>query len=265
MTEEVHFDSTDGSPYYAPFSVYRHNATTGERQRLFAGFWDNDGDGTWNIPLLEDGSPYWTEPAYGSPSYEPIYCWVGYDPEGNEISYNPANDAIYIADNALSAPTTANTTWGDAPGEFVFPYVTATLICMYLDDATPPWGNKIMFYTNKSANTQDILHINTEPVSINAITSAIKDFQLSQNYPNPFNPVTYFEIQAPERTKINIEIYNVLGQKVKTIFNDVINAGNHTFHWNGLNDNGMQLSSGIYFYRLHTDRFVKSRKMILLR
>ena len=132
ISEEVHFDSTTGEAYMAPFSMYRYRFG-GEPQRLFAGFWDTDGSGTYNLPLEPDGTPSWSGTKYGAPSYEPMYAWTGYDASGNEIDYDPANEAQYIADNSLL--TSANITWGGGTGEFHYPFITATLMTMYLDGA----------------------------------------------------------------------------------------------------------------------------------
>ena len=91
--------------------------------------------------------------------------------------------------------------------------------------------------------------------------------QLSGNYPNPFNPSTTisFSLNTENTENTEIVIYNLKGQKVKTLVKDMLPAGNHQVIWNGKDDNGKQVSSGIYFYKLKTDNFEKTRKMILLR
>ena len=95
-------DSTD--LIYTPFAVYRVKQT-GEVMRLFGGFWDTNGDGAWSVNVETDEAGElvydWTGPTYGAESYEPIYCWQGYDAAGNEIEYDPANEAQYAAENAL--------------------------------------------------------------------------------------------------------------------------------------------------------------------
>jgi len=71
-------------------------------------------------------------------------------------------------------------------------------------------------------------------------------FALGANYPNPFNPETIIPISLPERSKISLTVYNILGQKVKTILNDVLDAGKHYINYNGTNNEGRKLSSGVY-------------------
>lgn len=89
--------------------------------------------------------------------------------------------------------------------------------------------------------------------------------KLMQNYPNPFNPNTTISFEIERETQVSLEIYNVLGQKVKTLVNEVMEAGNYPIEWNGTDDNGQPVTSGIYFYRLSTDFFNDFRKMMLVK
>jgi len=90
-------------------------------------------------------------------------------------------------------------------------------------------------------------------------------FALFQNYPNPFNPNTTIKYQLAERIKVRLEIFNILGQKIKTLVQTVQNTGLHQVVWDGKNDNGKQVSSSVFIYRIKADSFNKTRKMILIR
>ena len=90
-------------------------------------------------------------------------------------------------------------------------------------------------------------------------------FRLSQNYPNPFNPVTRFTLDLVEQTRVSVVVYNIAGQKVKTLVDGVMSAGSHTLTWDGTNDRGEVLSSGIYFYRAVAADEMVTRKMTLLK
>ena len=90
-------------------------------------------------------------------------------------------------------------------------------------------------------------------------------FALSQNYPNPFNPETQIAYVLPEGSDVNIEIYDLLGQRVKTLVDGYQSAGNHTVIWNGCDDYGKTVSSGIYFYKMKAGDFVETKKMSLMR
>ena len=92
-----------------------------------------------------------------------------------------------------------------------------------------------------------------------------KEFALHDNYPNPFNPTTTIRFDLPKATDVSILIFNVLGQKIKTIDMSQINPGYHSIVWNATNDYGSQVGAGMYFYQLRTDDFVKTKKMILLK
>ncbi len=85
-------------------------------------------------------------------------------------------------------------------------------------------------------------------------------FGLHQNYPNPFNPTTTFEFSIPTSLFANLSIYNLLGEKVATVVNGNLNAGTHTVQWDATGQ-----PSGVYFYRLLTNDFVQTRKLVLLR
>ena len=90
-------------------------------------------------------------------------------------------------------------------------------------------------------------------------------FGISQNYPNPFNPTTEFFIDLPSRTHVSFAIYNVAGQKVKTLVDETLPAGHRTIIWDGTNDKGEALSSGIYFYRVVAGDEVVTKKMMLMK
>jgi flagellar hook assembly protein FlgD len=90
-------------------------------------------------------------------------------------------------------------------------------------------------------------------------------FSLSQNYPNPFNPETVIKYALPEDCHVELTIYNILGQKVKTLINQSQVAGYKTVHWNGRDDEGNELASGVLFYKIKTPKYSETKKMILLR
>jgi len=90
-------------------------------------------------------------------------------------------------------------------------------------------------------------------------------FSLGSNYPNPFNPETDISFSLPERTRVSLFIYNILGEKVKTLVSGDMAAGTHTIHWNGRDEAGNSVASGIYFYRLKTESFDQTKKMVLMK
>lgn len=92
-----------------------------------------------------------------------------------------------------------------------------------------------------------------------------ESFKLKQNYPNPFNPSTTIEFSLPSISNTTINIYNTLGQVVRTLVNDNLSAGDHVIEWDGKNNANNKTASGVYFYQLTTDSFTESKKMLLLK
>ena len=92
-----------------------------------------------------------------------------------------------------------------------------------------------------------------------------KEFNLRQNYPNPFNPTTVIEYALPKASEVKIQIYNILGQRVRTVVNEKQEPGYKLIYWDGKDDNGTEVSSGIYFFRILAGNFVKCKKMTLLK
>jgi len=90
-------------------------------------------------------------------------------------------------------------------------------------------------------------------------------FILYQNYPNPFNPSTTIKYDLPKTEKVVLKIFNSLGQQVKTLVNEIQQAGNKSVIWDGKNVLGQQVSSGVYFYSISAGKFYQVRKMLLLR
>ena len=88
---------------------------------------------------------------------------------------------------------------------------------------------------------------------------------LHQNYPNPLNPETIIPYDLPENIFVNITIYDLLGRQVKTLVNQVQNAGFNSIQWNATNDYGEPVSAGIYLYQIKAGTFYQTRKMVLLR
>jgi hypothetical protein len=87
-----------------------------------------------------------------------------------------------------------------------------------------------------------------------------QEYQLSQNYPNPFNPSTTIDFTVPEQSDVTITIYDALGNELEVLFSGDLDVGVHSVTWNASN-----YASGIYFYRLHSEKFVQVRKMLLLK
>ena len=92
-----------------------------------------------------------------------------------------------------------------------------------------------------------------------------KAYNLSQNFPNPFNPATTIRFDIRKKGRVQLRIYNVAGQLVTTLVDDVIDSGSYTREWTGMNNTGVKVASGVYFYRLEVGEYENVKKMVLLR
>ncbi|MCK4857305.1 MAG: T9SS type A sorting domain-containing protein, partial [candidate division Zixibacteria bacterium] len=86
-----------------------------------------------------------------------------------------------------------------------------------------------------------------------------------QNYPNPFNPTTVIEYYLRHGAPVELAVYNLLGERVKTIISEAQPAGWHTATWDGNDNLGSPVASGVYLYQLKAGDYIESRKMLLLR
>ncbi len=103
------------------------------------------------------------------------------------------------------------------------------------------------------------------PVSV-MIETRPEVYALSDNYPNPFNPATTIKYQLPEAGLVTLEVYNMLGQVVRTLVNEHQRAGRYNVQWDANNDKGQSLSSGMYFYHVQAGQeFQSTKKMLLLK
>ena len=103
-----------------------------------------------------------------------------------------------------------------------------------------------------------------------SLRSLPKVTQLLQNYPNPFNPETWIPYHLAQATEVRISIYNMIGQRVRQVKVGFRHAGiyhsrSEAVYWNGRNDAGELVTSGVYFYTLQTNTFTATRKMIVLK
>jgi formylglycine-generating enzyme required for sulfatase activity len=115
-------------------------------------------------------------------------------------------------------------------------------------------------------------HFGFRVVSNVEITSSEKQtgitpnqFELFNNYPNPFNPSTTIKFNLPEQQKVMLKIFNILGAEVKTLVNETVGSGSYSYKWNGKNDYGNFVSTGLYIYTLRTEKYTKSKKMLLIK
>jgi hypothetical protein len=178
--------------------------------------------------------------------------------------------------------TTTNSLLGD--GEFASPRTIAQAdgkvdIAAYGDVVTDgELGLSLVFRTKTEIENTEIevtgSQVSDGSLGINAVAlpapvqiqTRPEAFALANNYPNPFNPATTIKYALPEASQVRLEVFNVVGQVVRTMVDAHQNAGRYVVQWDASNDNGVNLSSGIYFYRLQVEgSYLEVKKMLLLK
>ncbi len=137
---------------------------------------------------------------------------------------------------------------------------------MFYDDYT--WGSSIMSPPIGQNDGGRVMYCELEfvfPVSTNDSTVPPVATLLKPNFPNPFNPSTTIIYTMPQTGNANLSIYNLKGQLVKTLVSGAVNVGEHRVVWNGTDNSGQSVSSGVYFYRLNANGRVETRKMMLVK
>ncbi len=113
---------------------------------------------------------------------------------------------------------------------------------------------------NPSLRTVINLTASTEPASVVEENNQVKDFKVFQNYPNPFNPSTTISFAIPQRSNVNVKVYNITGKEVASLVNEVKEPGQYSVSFNA-----GKLSSGVYFYKITAGKFSSVHKMILIK
>ena len=107
----------------------------------------------------------------------------------------------------------------------------------------------------------------SDPAAAKAVVQTLPEaFSLTDNFPNPFNPTTTIQYALPQAEDVELTVYNVVGQPVRTLVAEHQSAGRYVVEWDATNDSGHSLSSGMYFYRLQAGgEFFEVKKMLLLK
>jgi hypothetical protein len=145
---------------------------------------------------------------------------------------------------------------------------TYTLSEVLLPDTTYYW--KVVAKDSEEVSTRCLEIYHFRPTGFtdvpgNQDLNMPKEYSLSQNHPNPFNSETAIEYALIKDSEVSLKIYNILGQRVRTLANEHQSRGFKKIIWDGKNENGETVSSGLYFYKIEAGNFVQSKKMLLLK
>ncbi len=199
---------------------------------------------TWNTPWTMPGGDYDSSLSATAAVSEQLNNWVFWDVTGilkNRFS-NITNYGFLIRDPMEDSP--------GPDGPYVRFYSRRCLDDTATDNNFPPYLELITGGTNVEDKNNE---------------SAFLDFSLSQNFPNPFNHKTIFEFALSRTTRVSLVIYNTRGEKVKTLLEQRNLAGTYTVEWDGTNQCGESVSSGIYFYQMRADGFSETKRLLFLK
>jgi hypothetical protein len=125
-------------------------------------------------------------------------------------------------------------------------------------------GIQYFSFSNYKLQPRNNADVMVDPVSVEDENLPLV-FRLNQNYPNPFNPETVIQYAIAKPTEVKIEIFNIRGQKVRTLVNELQPAGTYNAVWRGVNEAGLPVATGVYVYRMRAGEFVSVKKMLFLK
>jgi hypothetical protein len=235
---------------------------TGQTESFGAGWWD-----VYLIKTNSVGDTLWTRTYGGTGDDGGNFVHVtnegAYIVTGSTHSFGEGLYNIYL----IKTDVSGNTIWD----QVLSPDYFSVGHCVR---QTSDGGYIITGASHSSGQISDVILVKTKPdgtVAISPETPSIpgtpKSFTLYQNYPNPFNPVTTisFDVLCAENDKesISVHIYDICGRHVRTLIDRELSTGNYKLIWDGKDEIGQRVASGIYFYKLRNQDSVKVKKMIL--
>ncbi|MBF8296747.1 MAG: hypothetical protein HW389_3292, partial [Bacteroidetes bacterium] len=179
---------------------------------------------------------------------------------GNNDGYNPVGQ---VYDNTFTFPKVTSFDWTQYSLDVLVPTdVPAGVVVTALETRLHVYSTFVGTVYFDDFTVQKV----GTTTAVNGTDSNIpKVFDLSNNYPNPFNPSTNIQFAVPHEQNISLVIYNILGQRIRTLVQGIHPAGQYTLTWNGKDDTGRTVDSGVYLYRLETGSIALVKKMLLMK
>jgi hypothetical protein len=249
-----------------------------EDDKYVAHYVNLDGDTTSNVSNFlistQEGPVDMPDLAYSAQDNEHLVGWGdprnyssnSYDLYVQRLWINEDENMIFLADDRVN--TVTNT-------ENIPVCVTSNYEGGILGVAHSSVRNEFLvayeFRDYSLARDQDVYGIRfygSEPstnVPLSSRSGLPGDFQITQNYPNPFNPETTIEFSLPVQSRVMVEVFDLLGRQIQTLFDGMEDSGTHQVSWNGKDESGAEVSSGVYFYQMRTEQFSAKKKMLLIR
>jgi hypothetical protein len=269
---------------YVPFSAYRHNFATGQKEQMYAGYWEYDGDFTFNLGGFAGHSSGGVGPVYGALAWEPIYCFVG---SGGQ-HYDPALEATYIALDDLTASGGCGWASGGCDNyttsgaQITYPYMTATLFTDYLgSNVLPTEAGHISWGSGFTTASSVVWQMSKPNSSADTFTFTTAGLEMVENdfdpdritvWPNPYYGYNPEERDAldrrvqfshlPTEGPATIRIFALDGTLVRTIKHN--DTGSQHTYWDMKNNFELPVASGMYIAHVETNRGDKVLKLAVI-
>lgn len=242
---------------------------------MFVVKYDNDGNVMWvkgsSGPLGATAYAYGVKTLANDDVLVSGYCGIGITVADTTINLSGGGDVLVMRLSAAGARRWIKRS--DTPITSAFSYAMAT----NLGGTAAYVGGQFAVTVTFGPNTFNLASGVTDgwfgKMTLNTITDVREmtdlplpqSFSLSQNYPNPFNPTTTIEFRIASASRVSVDIINMLGQKVRTLVDQNLSAGSYATEWDGVDDSGRKVASGVYLYRMKSGDFAETRKMTLLK
>lgn len=246
-------DLQNGSFHESNFKISKNDelgwvvAIFMDGRNLMEAYYETPGFEDWDqvaeiaICISTDHGLTWSEPAYmnAKPDDENYYAQL----DGMLPAYvYPADKIEYISENHGRVP-----------------------IIFYDDNSYGSFNSSVGAGQNIGGTIMYAVLDIEFPTDTDDSQIGIPSIALSQNYPNPFNPSTTIAYNVKEATNVQLEVFNIKGQKVKTLVNEYRTPGEYYVTWDGKNDASEAMNSGVYFYRIKSENYSSAKKMILMK
>lgn len=199
-------------------------------------------NGIYSVSYKIQSDPFWT----GDIIFDEYIMWWDMD----YVYANGSNKSTYIYIATNSSMAYNDYWWTDSYSDGY--YKVYVKVCDQSDNCVVDSMTVRVWNTTDVEETEDLAGVPHR-------------FSLSQNYPNPFNPDTKIDFSIPRNSKVRLCIYNVMGQRIKTLMDETKTPGYYDVIWDGRNQKGEEVASGTYIYKLEADDFKQTKKMILLK
>jgi hypothetical protein len=215
---------------------------------------------------ISTGEPVSNPPIAADIDNDDVVDFICLTSQNDLYAYHADGQEIAFAPVPVGQSGNVPVTLEDIDGDGDFEVVSGISNGAFVIDIKLPKGDKIPWntYRGNYRRTGNYQH-NTLVTSADPTLPPVVPAQLYQNFPNPFNPETTIRFSLPADGAVNLEVFNIRGQKVKTLLNKTVEAGVHEITWKGTDDSNKSVSSGIYFYKMNTPTNTDVKKMILLK